>query len=104
MNMNAKEIKGIKYTEGEYFGVGNLRTYITNEGYCYFIGANTDLEKLYDVLDHKYIENPNPKENYVPRYDVHPLMNMNRSYGLEIRDGKFAIVTAENLVDRILKW
>lgn len=97
MNVNGM----IAYTEGEFLGIGGLRLYETEEGNLYFIGANADLERLYDLLE-------NSDANFLgtpkPRYDVHPLMNMNRSYGLEIRDGKFAIVTAENLVDRILKW
>lgn len=100
-----KEIKGIKYTEGEYFGVRNLRAYIGIYGYIYYIGANSDLEKLYDVFEKRYKERPHDSYGIlVPRYDVHPLMNANRSYGLEIRDGKFCIVTAEKLVERILKW
>ena len=49
-----KEIKGIKYTEGEYFGVGNLRAYIGIYGYIYYVGANSDLEKLYDVFEKRY--------------------------------------------------
>lgn len=96
MNMNGT----IAYTEGEFLGVGNLRRYETADGNLYFIGANDDLERLYDKMESVNKE----LRMYLPRYDVHPLMNMNRSYGLEIRDGKFAIVTAENLVDRILKW
>ena len=96
MNMNGM----ITYTEGEFLGVKNLRRYDGLDGAIYFIGANEDLERLYDKMESVNKE----LRMYLPRYDVHPLMNMNRSYGLEIRDGKFAIVTAENLVDRILKW
>lgn len=97
MNVNGM----IAYTDGEFLGVENIRRYEGLDGAVYFIGANADLERLYDLLDRSDANSLGiPK----PRYDVHPLMNMNRSYGLEIRDGKFAIVTAENLVDRILKW
>lgn len=96
--MNTSE--AINFEQGEFLGIENLRKYSGLDGAVYFIGSNADLERLYDKM-----ESVNKKlKMYSPRYDVHPLMNMNRSYGLEIRDGKFAIVTAENLVDRILKW
>lgn len=96
--MNINEM--IAYTDGEFLGVENLRRYETENGNLYFIGSNADLERLYDKME---IVNKELKM-YLPRYDVHPLMNMNRNYGLEIRDGKFAIVTAEKLVENILKW
>ena len=98
MNVNGM----ITYTEGKFLGVENLRRYDGLDGAIYFIGANADLEKLYNTLE---------KRDYItattilkPRYDVHPLMNMNRNYALEIRDGKFAIVTAEKIVENLLKW
>lgn len=97
MNMNGT----IAYTEGEFLGVGNLRRYETENGNLYFIGANADLERLYDLLERS---DANSLGTPKPWYDVHPLMNINRNYGLEIRDGKFAIVTAEKLVENILKW
>ena len=98
MNVNGM----ITYTEGKFLGVETLRRYDGLDGAIYFIGANADLEKLYNTLE---------KRDYItattilkPRYDVHPLMNMNRNYALEIRDGKFAIVTAEKIVENLLKW
>lgn len=91
----------VTYTEGEFFGVKNLRRYDGLNGTIYFIGANADLEKLYDIINGRFVLG---EEKYSPRYDVHPLMNMNRNYGLEIRDGKFAIVTAEKIVENLLKW
>ena len=91
----------VTYTEGEFFGVKNLRRYDGLDETIYFIGSNADLEKLYDIINGRSVRG---EEKYSPRYDVHPLMNMNRNYGLEIRDGKFCIVTAEKLVERILKW
>jgi hypothetical protein len=97
MNMNGT----IVYTEGEFLGVGNLRRYDGLDGALYYVGSNNDLERLYNAFEK---QSQTVYGTVVPRYDVHPLMNINRSYGLEIRDGKFAIVTAENLVDRILKW
>lgn len=90
----------IDYLQGSWFDIDNLRKYDGN-GAIYFIGANADLERLYDLLERS---DANSLGTPKPRYDVHPLMNMNRSYGLEIRDGKFCIVTAEKLVERILKW
>lgn len=97
MNVNGM----IAYTEGEFLGVKNLRRYDGLDGAIYFIGANADLERLYDLLERS---DANSLGTPKPRYDVHPLMNMNRSYGLEIRDGKFAIVTAEKIVENLLKW
>lgn len=91
----------INYLQGSWFDIDNLRRYDGVNGAVYFIGANADLERLYDLLERS---DANSLGTPKPRYDIHPLMNMNRNYGLEIRDGKFAIVTAENLVDRILKW
>lgn len=90
----------INYTQGSWFDIDNLRRYEGN-GAIYFIGANADLERFYDLLENS---DANSLGTPKPRYDVHPLMNANRSYGLEIRDGKFCIVTAEKLVERILKW
>lgn len=87
----------INYKHGEHFGIENLRCYDGLDGAVYYIGANNDLERLYSILEKR-------GGNIKPRYDVHPIMNMNRNYGLEIRKGKFAIVTAEILVERILKW
>lgn len=87
----------INYEHGEHFGIENLRCYDGLDGAVYYIGANNDLERLYSILEER-------GGNIKPRYDVHPIMNMNRNYGLEIRKGKFAIVTAEILVERILKW
>lgn len=91
----------IDYLQGSWFDIDNLRRYDGLDGAIYFIGANADLERLYDLLERS---DANSLGTPTPRYDVHPLMNMNRSYGLEIRDGKFCIVTAEKLVERILKW
>lgn len=99
MNVNGM----IAYTEGEFLGVENLRRYDGLDGAIYFIGANADLEKLYNVLNGRFIRGEGVY-GYVPRYDIHPLMNMNRNYGLEIRNGKFAIVTAEKIVENLLKW
>lgn len=98
--MEVKARGAVNYIQIDYQneipGIGSLRRYDGLDGdSLYYIGANSDLEKLYDHFE---------KIGLVPRYDVHPLMNMNRSYGLEIRDGKFAIVTAEKLVENILKW
>lgn len=94
-------IKGqINYIHGQWFNIENLRKYEGNGG-VYFIGSNHDLERLYDLLGKIDLTSFG---HLVPRYDVHPLMNMNRSYALEIRDGKFCIVTAEKIVERILKW
>ena len=91
----------IKYKHGERFGIKNLRCYEGLDGAVYYIGANNDLERLYDILERSDVTSFG---NIKPRYDVHPVLNMNRNYGLEIRKGKFAIVTAEILVERILKW
>lgn len=94
-------IKGqINYIHGQWFNIENLREYEGNGG-VYFIGSNHDLERLYDLLGEIDLTSFG---HLVPRYDVHPLMNMNRNYALEIRDGKFCIVTAEKIVERILKW
>lgn len=41
----------VTYTEGEFFGVKNLRRYDGLNGTIYFIGANADLEKLYDIIN-----------------------------------------------------
>lgn len=91
----------INYLQGSWFDIDNLRRYDGLDGAIYFIGANANLERLYNVINGKYIRG---EVEFAPRYEVHPLMNMNRNYGLEIRDGKFCIVTAEKLVERILKW
>ena len=91
---------GIKYKEGCFYGIDGLREYEGAKGAIYYIGANNTLELLYKEFLNRADVNGNP----VPRYEVNPLMNMNRSYGLEIRDGKFCILTAELLVERILKW
>ena len=90
----------INYTQGSWFDIENLRRYEGN-GAVYFIGANADLERLYDLLERS---DANSLETPKPRYDVHPLMNMNRNYALEIRDKKFCIVTAEKIVENLLKW
>lgn len=97
MNVNGV----IAYIDGEFLGVDNIRSYEGLDGAIYFIGANANLERLYNVINGKYTRG---EIEFAPRYEVHPLMNMNRNYGLEIRDGKFCIVTAEKLVERILKW
>lgn len=95
----------IEFEQGEHLGVENLRRYKTGDGSFYFIGSNSDLERAYNNLEYNYERWKGLcKINLKPRYDVHPLMNINRNYGLEIRDGKFAIVTAEKLVENILKW
>lgn len=91
----------INYLQGSWFDIDNLRRYDGADGAVYFIGANADLERLYDLLDRS---DANSLGTPKPRYDVHPLMNMNRNYALEIRDGKFAIVTAEKIVENLLKW
>ena len=91
----------IEFDYGVVLGVENLRRYEGLDGAIYFIGANANLERLYNIINGKYIRG---EVEFAPRYEVHPLMNMNRNYGLEIRDGKFCIVTAEKLVERILKW
>lgn len=90
----------IDYIYGRWFDIENLRKYDADEA-IYFIGSNHDLERLYDLLGEIDLTSFG---HLVPRYDVHPLMNVNRSYALEIRDGKFCIVTAEKIVERILKW
>ena len=91
----------INYLQGSWFDIDNLRRYDGADGAIYFIGANADLERLYDLLERS---DANSLGTPKPRYDVHPLMNMNRNYGLEIRDRKFAIVTAEKIVENLLKW
>ena len=101
MNVNGM----IAYTEGEFLGVKNLRRYDGLDGAIYFIGSNANLDRLYSVFENRdYLPYIASSIGLQPRYNVHPLMNMNRNYALEIRDGKFAIVTAEKIVENLLKW
>ena len=90
----------IDYIQGQWFDIKNLRRYKDKSGAVYFIGSNVALKQLYDILDKSDLTSFG---HITPRYDVHPLMNDKRSYGLEIKDGKFCIVTAEKLVEKILK-
>lgn len=75
-----------------------LKYFKINEKEEYIIGKN-------DLLQEKHLKMRDEAKitGIAPRYNVEPILNENRSYGIQILDGLFCIATAETLVERLLK-